>query len=115
MLVSLRNLFPFIFCAVMIVSCGKELADNNATTPSTNVPQNENDRGDDTNRTIRYSSIVLEENCGFWTDCDFTIRADFNRRPVILKANFIDNGFPDEDSIDEGNCNFQVNRLSSLP
>ncbi len=101
-----------LFCALMIVSCGRGNDDDNEANPVANVPLEEAN----TNRRIRYTSIVLEENCGFWTDCDFTIRADYNRRPVILTANFVDDGWPTDqpapdggvDTISEGTCNFQV-------
>lgn len=109
-----RKLSLIILTLFMIVSCGSD-NDDDDNTPVTNRPDDREEEEDE-NRTIRYTSVVLEENCGYWTDCDFTVRGDFNRRPVLLIANFVDNGFPTDqpapegetDSIDEGTCNFTV-------
>lgn len=117
MTISLRTLFLLILPALLSVSCGSDNDDDDDRTPVINVPEEEfeDESDNDVNRTIRYTSVVMEENCGFWTDCDFTIRADYNRRPVILTANFVDNGWPHhedlpegQNEIDVGSCNFQV-------
>lgn len=123
MTITFRTLFLLILSALTVVSCGSDNDEKEDSPSNTAAPQEEEE--DDTNRNIRYSAIVLEENCGFWTDCDFTVRSDLNRRPVILTANFIDNGFPHNEDlpneIDVGQCNFQVtlteaeaDRLESL-
>jgi hypothetical protein len=94
----------------MVVSCGNG-SDDDKTKPVTNSPD-DRENEEDENPGIRYSSIVLEENCGFWTDCDFTVRTDFNQRPIVINASFVDNGWPvpetENDSIDEGKCDFRV-------
>lgn len=115
MTISLRTLIPFILSALLMVSCGSDNDDNDDSSGGADVPETELPQAEeDANEPIRYSSVVMEENCGFWTDCDFIIRADYNRRPVILTANFIDNGWPENDGVPEeaeidiGSCNFQV-------
>jgi hypothetical protein len=90
----------------LFISCGKSKSENQKTTPSTHTPEREEDG---TSPSLRYTSILMEENCGFWTDCDFSIRTDFAHHPVTLTANFVDNGVPEEGRVmDVGHCDFQV-------
>lgn len=109
MIVPLRILFLIITLSFITVSCGSDNHASDNTPVITNAPQDNVAREEDDVRTVRFSSVVLEKNCGFWTDCDFIVRSDLNRRPLILTASFVDNGFPTEDEvIDEGQCRFVV-------
>ena len=85
-----------------LISCGGGSDKSNNSSGPTSVPQSE---AEPSTPRILYSAIVLEENCGFWTDCDFMIRTDFNQRPVVLAANFVDNNFSHEEN---GQCEFEV-------
>ncbi len=107
MSVTLRRFFLLILSSLQFISCGNE---DESPAPLTNISDTQNDRAEEEeiNRDHRYTSIVLEENCGFWTDCDFTVRADFTRRPLVLDAHFVDDGWPAPDSMEEGACDFQV-------
>lgn len=86
-----------VLSVLFVASCGNN---KHESSPTTNFPQNENEP---VSGKSRYSEILIEENCGFWTDCDFTVRSELNRRPVILDAGFVDNVGPEI-----GECNFQV-------
>lgn len=97
----LRFLFP-VLPILLILSCGRENEESGKKNPVTDTEEREVPAG-------RYSAIVLEKNCGFWTDCAFIIRADFSRRPLVLEANFLDSGWPSEQgSSTEGKCEFEV-------
>lgn len=85
----------FVLSLLVLVSCGRS---ENKSADAPEVPQIEEE--ENPNHSGRYTNVVMEENCGFWTDCDFTVRADLSQRPVILSANFVDNV--------EGQCEFQA-------
>lgn len=82
---------------LLVVSCGKSHDGKSGNTPR---PE-EREEGQ---ITIRYNAVAVEKNCGFWTDCDFMVRAEFNQRPIILNSHFVNNSLPDE----IGKCDFEV-------
>ena len=112
MKVTPRVLFIMLLSLFLAVSCGSDNEDSEGTT---SVPIDEEEADTDTDHSIRYTAVTIEENCGFWTDCDFSVRGDYNRRPVILTAHFVDNGWPGDEEVPEGGepidigtCDFQV-------
>lgn len=84
---------------LILASCGSGDDDDNDDPVVTNPPvQEETDNnGDQPNRTIRYSAVVVEGDDSL--DYRHNIRMDLNRRPVIITGNVNDAG---------GNCNFAI-------
>ena len=109
-----KTLWPLLLLLVSMltfVSCGSDSDDNDsAATPTTPAPpQNEEDEDTDVNVPVRYSSVEMYSSCGMGYDCQYSLRSDLNRRPVILTANFVNNGPWDEEPVPEddvGSCAF---------
>lgn len=103
---TLRVLF-----LLLVIACGRGHDDKKAMTRTAD-PADDREEVRPESR-IRYSAVTIEENCGFWTDCEFSVRVDYRERPLILNAHFVDSGWTGEEEVpaervDTGACDFQV-------
>lgn len=89
----------YILLLILVSACGKSADKSSPASSPTSQEENPGSR-------IRYSSVTVEENCGFWTDCDFIVRGDYNIRPIVLSAHFVDNSGTVNG--DTGACDFTV-------
>lgn len=117
---SKRILSCLALCGILMMtaSCGKDDddGDNGGDVVNTTPPQQEEEdtnTNTETNGPIRYLAAEQVFSCGMGFDCNYSIRADFNRRPLIITANFQDYGEYEQSESEEqprstGECTFQV-------